>query len=91
MKRTLIASILGTVFGLGILASGGVAVAQKNAKGGAGYEKVKTYDFSGDEIEGDLIKPDIEDINTRKGAVHSSLIKIRLDFIREIVKSAEDL
>jgi hypothetical protein len=54
-------------------------------------KKVKTYDFSGDTIDGDLIKPDGEVVDTRDFASHSSLINIRKDFIKEILKSAEDL
>ena len=54
-------------------------------------QKVKTYDFSGDTIDGDLVKPDGEMVDTRSFANHSSLIRIRKDFIREILKSAEDL
>lgn len=53
--------------------------------------KVKVYDFSGDTIEGDLVKPDGSDLNARDFAKHSSLIRIRKDFIPEIIKSAEDL
>jgi hypothetical protein len=56
-----------------------------------GASKVKVYDFSGDTIEGDLVKPDGTDLNARDFAKHSSLIKIRKDFIPEIIKSAEDL
>ena len=96
MKRTLIASVLG----IAVLALGsGVADAQNRrggrggaaAGGGAGYQKVKTYDFSGDTIDGELVKPDGEMVDTRKFAAHTSLIRVRVDFIKEIVKSAEDL
>lgn len=69
-----------------ILLAGGSAIAQpKDAA------KVKVYDFSGDTIEGDLVKPDGTDLNARDFAKHSSLIRIRKDFIPEIIKSAEDL
>jgi hypothetical protein len=74
----------------------GVASAQP-AKGGgdkgapAGNGKVKVYDFSGDTIEGDLIKPEGSTVDARDFAKHSSLIRIRKDFIPEIIKSAEDL
>jgi len=63
------------------------------AKGGgdAGGGKVKVYDFSGDTIEGDLIKPEGSTVDARDFAKHSSLIRIRKDFIPEIIKSAEDL
>jgi hypothetical protein len=63
----------------------------KPAKASSDGGRVKTYDFTGDEIDGDLIKPDGEFLDTRKFATHTSLIRIRKDFIREIVKSAEDL
>ena len=80
-----------------VLLFAGVASAQpKNAPkapagGDKGSGKVKVYDFSGDTIEGDLIKPEGSTVDARDFAKHSSLITIRKDFIKEIVKSAEDL
>ena len=59
--------------------------------GGGGNAKVKTYDFSGDTIEGDLVKPEGSTVDARDFAKHSSLITIRTNFIPEIIKSAEDL
>ncbi|MCP4446309.1 MAG: hypothetical protein GY811_13335 [Myxococcales bacterium] len=53
--------------------------------------KVKTFDFSGDDIDGELVKPDGEFIDPRQFASHTNLIRIRKDFIKEIIKSAEDL
>ena len=52
---------------------------------GGGNGKVKVYDFSGDTIEGDLIKPEGSTVDARDFAKHSSLIKIRKDFIPEII------
>ncbi len=74
----------------------GVAAAQPKSGGGnkdsgGGGGKVKVYDFSGDTIEGDLIKPEGSTVDARDFAKHCSLITIRKDFIPEIVKSAEDL
>ena len=69
------------------LISVSIAAAQPAPKG----DKVKVYDFSGDTIEGDLVKPEGTDLNARDFAKHSSLITIRKDFIPEIIKSAEDL
>lgn len=69
-----------------VAGTAGVALAQKEDP-----KKVKTYDFSGDTIDGDLVKPDGEVVDTRDFAKHSSLIRIRKDFIKEILKSAEDL
>ena len=99
MKRTLIVSVLASIMALGFVGmTGGSASAADKKKGGeAGGggadsgQKVKNYDFSGDNIEGELIKPDGEMVNSRKFAEHTSLIRVRQDFIKEIVKSAEDL
>ncbi len=87
--------LLGLV-GLGLLFAGGTALAQPAGKkepagGGGGGNKVKVYDFSGDTIEGDLVKPEGSTVDARDFAKHSSLIRIRKDFIPEIIKSAEDL
>lgn len=68
------------------MAAPSVADAQKAEK-----PKVKTFDFSGDDIDGELVKPDGEFVDPRKFASHTNLIRIRKDFIKEIVKSAEDL
>jgi hypothetical protein len=67
------------------------ASAQKKKAAKTEEKKVKTYDFTGDEIDGELIKPDGDFVDTRKFASHTSLIRIRKDFIKEILKSAEDL
>jgi hypothetical protein len=71
----------------------GIASADDKKKGGdgGGGGKVKVYDFSGDTIEGDLVKPEGSTVDARDFAKHSSLIRIRTHFIPEIIKSAEDL
>lgn len=69
------------------IASPSIANAQKKEEKG----KTKTFDFSGDNIDGELVKPDGDFVDPRKFANHSNLIRIRKDFIREILKSAEDL
>lgn len=82
MKRTVLSSILAVIAITFALPS--IASAQDKPN-------VKTFDFSGDEIDGELVKPDGEFIDPRKFANHTNLIRIRKDFIKEIVKSAEDL
>ncbi len=82
-----------------VVALGGTAAADDKKGGGGGGDKgggggggkVKVYDFSGDTIEGDLIKPEGSTVDARDFAKHSSLINIRKNFIPEILKSAEDL
>jgi hypothetical protein len=76
----------------------GLAVAQQKGKAPPkgdtdkpAQQRVKNYDFDADVIDGELVKPEGEFLNARKFAEHGSLIRVRADFIREIVKSAEDL
>ena len=69
----------------------GTALAQPKADENKPSGKVKVYDFSGDTIEGDLVKPEGSTVDARDFAKHSSLIRIRTNFIPEIIKSAEDL
>ena len=65
------------------------------AKGGADgdvqYKQKTVYDFDDDLVEGDLVRPEGEFIGSRVGLKHSSLIKIRENFIPEMIKSAEDI
>jgi hypothetical protein len=75
-----------------VVATAGTAAAQEKKGGGdKANPKVKVYDFSGDTIEGDLIRPEGSTVDARDFAKHSSLIRVRKDFIQEIIKSAEDL
>jgi hypothetical protein len=85
--------ILGLLVGIAFVAASSTALAEDKKGGdkGGGGGKVKVYDFSGDTIEGDLIKPEGSTVDARDFAKHSSLIRIRKDFISEIIKSAEDL
>lgn len=84
--RAAIATMIGAL-AVSLAAPATNAYAQGNDKAA----KVKTYDFSGDTIDGELLKPDGEMVDTRSFASHTSLIRIRKDFIKEILKSAEDL
>jgi hypothetical protein len=88
--RLLVVSVVAAVAIVSTFAStSAVAQDKKGDKGGT--PKVKVYDFSGDTIEGDLIRPEGTTVDARDFAKHSSLIRIRKDFIPEIIKSAEDL
>ena len=72
-------------------AAPGIARAEDKKAADKSAPKVKVYDFSGDTIEGDLIRPDGSVVDARDFAKHASLIRIRNNFIPEIIKSAEDL
>ncbi len=67
------------------------AVAQDKGGNDVSYKSKTVYDFDDDVVEGDLVRPDGEFVDSRKAAKHSSLIKIRADFIPEMLKSAEDI
>ena len=71
------------------------ALAQKAAPPAGGdnvsYKQKTVYDFDDDVVEGDLVRPDGEFVDSRRAAKHSSLIKIRENFIPEMLKSAEDI
>ena len=49
------------------------------------------FDFTGDNIDGDRIRPDGTTIFGLRTARHGSLIRLRGDFLREIVKTGERL
>lgn len=89
--RTILTALTTMTF-VSLLSSAAFADDKKAPAGGGDKAgKVKVYDFSGDTIEGDLVKPEGSTVDARDFAKHSSLIKIRKDFIPEIIKSAEDL
>jgi len=64
---------------------------EKDGNNNVSYKSKTVYDFDDDVVEGDLVRPDGEFVDTRKAAKHSSLIKIRPDFIPEMLKAAEDI
>jgi len=97
MKKFMLAFAAVTMLGLG------AAYAQDQAAAGAGaapaaaggtgvqYKQKTVYDFDDDTVEGDLVRPDGEFIDSKKGAKHSSLIKIRENFIPEMLKCVEGI
>ncbi len=85
---------LGFVLGIMLLAPGAVFAQKAGAPGPGGdvtYKQKTVYDFDDDVVEGDLVRPDGEFVDSRRAAKHSSLIKIRENFIPEMLKSAEDI
>jgi len=59
--------------------------------GGGQTKDTTTYDFQGDDVSGDLVKPDESNIQGEQHGKTSSLIDIRSDFIPEMLKTVEDL
>ena len=103
MKKITLAFAMITALGLGVsfaqapppAAAGAPPAAGAAPPGGAGngvqYKQKTVYDFDDDTVEGDLVRPDGEFIDSKKNAKHSSLIKIRENFIPEMLKSVEGL
>ena len=50
-----------------------------------------SYDFDDDLVQGDLVRPDGENLIVRKKGAHRSLVRIRENFVPEMLKSVEDL
>ena len=77
------------------LAFGANAMAQEAgappAAGGGGGGDATTYDFEDDLVQGDLVRPDGENLMVRRRGARESLIKIREHFISELLKSVENL
>lgn len=69
----------------------GEALVFAQAEEGVQYKKETRYDFDDDVVEGELMRPDEMLVDVTKKAKHSTLIKIRTDFIPELLKSAEDI
>ena len=88
MFRRLIAALALAAF---VLGGATFATAQTGDAPKVKYKKKTVYDFEDDLVEGELQRPDGEFIDTRRKARHSSLIKIREDFIPEMLKSAENI
>jgi len=49
------------------------------------------YDFEDDLVEGEFVRPEGEYFSGDKRNRYNSLIRIRLDFVPEMLKSAEDI
>ena len=54
-------------------------------------DNVTVFDFEEDEVTVSFLKPDVGFVGLIQQEKMSSLIKIRQDFVDEIVRSAEDL
>jgi hypothetical protein len=83
--------VLLALTGLALLVGSSVpaAAAPRPAPKAPADEKV--FDFEGDTVEAEFLKPNSGLVETVLRDERRSLIKIRLDFVDEIVQSAEEL
>lgn len=56
-----------------------------------GGDNTTTYDFEDDLVQGDLVRPDGENLMVRRRGARESLIRIREHFVPELLKSVENL
>ena len=74
-----------------LLLGGLVASVSAQEEGGGGGGNATTYDFEDDLVQGDLVRPDGENLMVRRRGARESLIKIREHFVPELLKSVENL
>ncbi len=60
--------------------------ARKGDEGG-----VTVYDFDDDNVDGEVLKPDGANVNSRARVKHASLITIRPHFLKELMSLALDI
>ena len=82
-----------TIFAFGLFALMALpavpSAAHAQDKGGGG--DTTSYDFEDDLVQGDLVRPDGENLMVRRRGARESLIRIREHFINELLKSVENL
>lgn len=66
------------------------AIAQEKGKKGEGG-KTRSFSFEDDTIEATLLRPETTQVETLNKNKRASLIRIRMTFFAEIIRSAEDL
>jgi hypothetical protein len=64
-----------------------VAAQDKERSGG----EATSYDFEDDLVQGDLVRPDGENLLVRRRGARESLIRVREHFVNELLKSVENL
>ena len=97
MRKTTMALAVLTLVGIGSASAqeqqGGAAAGAAPAAGAAGsgvqYKQKTVYDFDDDTVEGDLVRPDGEMIDSTKKAKHSSLASPTQDVKRSRYSSPD--
>jgi len=90
MKRTRLAGILAGV-GLFLLASTAFAQGVRTIEGGEQKEKGYGYEFGDDPLAAGGFGPNDATIRVRPGPVRTTLIRPRIQFVDQMLKSVENL
>ena len=93
MKRALLTSIFAAIAICLAVPAAGHAQRTADESGDTKTKRkpMKKFDFSGDNVVGDVVNPTGDHVNLRTWASHESLIRIRSSFSKEILKSSEDI
>jgi len=83
--------IIGALALVGFMGGPAVAGEPAPAEGETGDKEVRVFNFEGDTISTDYLKPGGTLIEGLRRGRRSSLIEVRLDFVAEILRSAEDI
>jgi len=83
--------LLMLAFALSIVAVPALAQDAPAAGAAAGGDNATSYDFEDDLVQGDLVRPDGENLMVRRRGARESLIRIREHFVPELLKSVENL
>lgn len=75
----------------GLVAQPAPEVGVDQQRGATEYQRETTYDFEDDYVEGSLLGPDGDLVTGQRHGKESSLVRIRADFVPEMVQSVEDL
>jgi len=91
MKNLFILMVVAMVSALSLGVLSQTAAAQEASPPAGGGGSATTYDFDDDLVQGDLVRPDGENLMVRRRGARESLIKIREHFVPELLKSVENL
>ena len=88
LKSLIVCAFLGLP-GIALAQPGG-ADADANDPGVV-YKQNTEYDFEDDLVEGSFVRPEGDYLDARRRGRYNSLIRIRENFVPEMLKSAEDI
>ena len=77
--------------GVSVAQPGGNTTSEDPNNPGVVYKKNTEYDFEDDLVEGSFVRPEGDYLDSRRKGRYSSLIRIRENFVPEMLKSAEDI
>ena len=80
-----------TIGTLSVVAALSAVTVPAAAQAAQNDDNTTSYDFEDDLVQGDLVRPDGENLMVRRRGARESLIRIREHFIPELLKSVENL